>query len=625
MQAAILSGGKGTRLSEVSGGLPKPLVEVNGRALLGRQLDLLKASGCTEALVLAGHGAEAVAAYVGDGSEWGMRVVCIAEEAALGTAGAVRAVIDRLEPQFLVLYADTLLDVDLGRFRAAHREGAAATLFLHPNDHPHDSDLVELGTDGRVKAFHPYPHPEGAELPNQVNAALYVLDRDALAGIDGLPERPDFGKHVFPRMLEQGMDIFGYVSPEYIKDAGTPKRLAKVARDLASGRVAARSLRQPQPAVFIDRDGVLNVEKNRISRPEDLVLIPGAATGVARLNDSDYRTAVVTNQPVVARGDCTPDDLRRIHARLDTLLGREGAYVDALYACPHHPDGGFPGEVAELKIVCDCRKPAPGLVRQAAVDLNVDLPGSWMIGDSTVDMELARTVGLRSILVRTGHAGRDRQHPVMPDFVASDLDAAVDIILEGWPAVRGRAGNLAQTLGPAVRVVLLGGAARSGKSTFAGALAIAFRAIGRPASVLSLDHWIKAAGDRGDGVLGRYDLAEAARAVQDLLAGRVVTAPAYDPLERRSAPDAHLFELQPDATLIIEGVPALVSPALGELADVRLHLGTHEETRKSRFFREYERRGFASAEITDLYASRNLDELPVVTRGSVSADHLIET
>ena len=625
MQAAILSGGKGTRLSEVSGGLPKPLVEVNGRALLGRQLDLLKASGCTEALVLAGHGADAVAAYVGDGSEWGMRVICIAEEAALGTAGAVRAVIERLEPQFLVLYADTLLDVDLRRFQAAHRPGAAATLFLHPNDHPHDSDLVELGTDGRVKAFHPYPHPEGAELPNQVNAALYVLDRDALAGLDGLRERPDFGKHVFPRMLEQGMEIFGYVSPEYIKDAGTPKRLAKVSRDLASGRVAARSLRDPQPAVFIDRDGVLNVEKNRISRPEDLVLIPGAAAGVARLNDSDYRTAIVTNQPVVARGDCTPDDLLRIHARLDTLLGHDGAYVDALYACPHHPDRGFPGEVAELKIVCDCRKPAPGLVRQATADLNVDLSRSWMIGDSTVDMELARTVGLRSVLVRTGHAGRDRRHSMLPDVIVSDLGAAADLILDGWPSVREQAGALARTLDPATLVVLLGGAARSGKSTFAGALAFALRALGRPASVLSLDHWIKAAGDRGDDVLSRYDLAAATQAVRDLLAGKVVSAPAYDPLERTSTPDAHLFELQPGAMLIIEGVPALVSPSLGDMADVRLHLGTLEETRKSRFFKEYERRGFSSAEIADLYASRNLDELPVVTRGSASADHVIET
>ena len=624
MQAAILSGGKGTRLSDVSGGLPKPLVEVNGRALLGRQLDLLQASGCTEALVLAGHGADAVAAYIGDGSEWGMRVVCIAEEAALGTAGAVRAVIGRLEPQFLVLYADTLLDVDLRRFREAHRPGTAATIFLHPNDHPYDSDLVELGTDGRVKAFHPYPHPEGAELPNQVNAALYVLDRDALARLDGLRERPDFGKHVFPRMLEQGMEIFGYVSPEYIKDAGTPKRLAKVSRDLASGRVAARSLRRSQPAVFIDRDGVLNVEKNRISRPEDLVLIPGAAAAVARLNDSDYRTAIVTNQPVVARGDCTPDDLRRIHARLDTLLGHDGAYVDALYACPHHPDRGFRGEVAELKIVCDCRKPAPGLVRQATVDLNVDLSNSWIIGDSTVDMELARTVGIRSILVRTGHGGRDRRHSMLPDVIVPNLAAAAEFILDSWPLVRKRAEALAATLDPAGRVVLLGGAARSGKSTFAGALAFALRGMGRPASVLSLDHWIKAAGDRGDDVLGRYDLAAAARAVRALLAGKIVSAPAYDPLERTSTPDAHLLELKPGSVLIIEGVPALASSDLEELADVRLHLSTPEETRKARFFKEYERRGFRAPEIADLYSRRNLDELPLVTRGSASADQLIE-
>jgi histidinol-phosphate phosphatase family protein len=133
---------------------------------------------------------------------------------------------------------------------------------------------------------------------------------------------------------------------------------------------------------------------------------------------------------VIARGDCTEDELARIHARLDTLLAHDHAYVDALYYCPHHPDKGFPGEVAALKFACECRKPEPGLILKAAEELGIDLTRSWMIGDTTVDMELARRCGLSFIMVGTGHAGKDGRHPGEPAFTAPDLAAAVAMILD---------------------------------------------------------------------------------------------------------------------------------------------------------------------------------------------------
>ncbi len=429
MQLVILAGGGGTRLKSVSGDLPKPLVPVLGAPLLGRQIRQAAQSGCVdEILVLTGHGADQIDTYV-RGQDFGLPVRCLAEPSARGTAGAVFDAMPQLRPQFFVMYADTVHDVDLARFLAFHNaQNADASLFLHPNDHPFDSDLVETDEEGQILAFHPYPHPAATPLPNLVNAALYVLRRDGLLGLTGLPEKPDFGKHVFPAMLRAGRNLAGYRSPEYIKDAGTPQRLAKVTADLQSGLVASRSFRTPSAAVFMDRDGVLNASNGHINRPEKLELLPQTALAVARLNHSPFRTVVVTNQPVIARGEASFEMLRHIHAKLDTELGAGGAYLDALYFCPHHPDSGFPGEVKELKIACNCRKPATGMVEAAARDMDIALGRSWMIGDTTSDIEMARRAGMRSILVRTGEGGRDGKFSAAPDFTAADLAEAVDII-----------------------------------------------------------------------------------------------------------------------------------------------------------------------------------------------------
>jgi len=436
VKAVILAGGKGSRLSELSQGLPKPLVPVNGKALLEHQLELLARHGVEQVTVLCGYGAAAIHDFCGDGSRWGLSLKCIDESAPLGTAGAVIAALDQLPSEFLVLYGDTMLNVDLPRFYAAHTaSGADATLFLHPNDHPHDSDLVETGEDGRVIAIHGYPHPEGAVLPNQVNAALYVLKASALSGF-AVPMTPlDFAKHVFPRLLREKFHIHGYRSPEYIKDAGTPERLERVQNDLRSGVVARSSLAVKRPAIFLDRDGTINEEVAYLTRPEQIKLIPGAAEAIRLLSGAGYRIAVVTNQPVIARGDCTTEQLTLIHDCMEMALSREGAFLDGIYYCPHHPDKGFEGERPELKFDCDCRKPGGGLIRQAVCELNLDLTRSWLIGDRTGDIQTAHNCGVRSVLLRTGIGGTDQRYAVAPDYLFDDLLAAARFIVLQNPSV----------------------------------------------------------------------------------------------------------------------------------------------------------------------------------------------
>ena len=428
MRAVILVGGRGTRLGSVTSDLPKPLVPVNGRAVLDRQLDQLARYGIGEVTLLASHLAERIEAHVAARAEPGPSVRVHREHAPLGTAGGLHEIAGELTDPFLLVYGDVLFDVDLGRLIAAHRAWAGlATLVVHPNDHPYDSDLVEIDDAHRVTAVHAKPHPPGRHFHNLVNAGMYVLS----PGILELVPRgvaSDFGRDIFPAIFGT-QRIFGYPTPEYIKDMGTPDRLARVSADEASGKVARWNLEHSRPAVFLDRDGVLNESDGYIDTPEKLRVLPGVADAIHRLNDSDYLSIVVTNQPVVARNMTTLDGLDAIHRKLETVLGEQHAWLDAVFFCPHHPDGGFHGENAALKIVCDCRKPKTGLIDRARARFNIDVARSFLIGDSARDILCGRAAGVTTIGVRSGEGCRDVTEGSRPDHLLDDLGEAVRFIL----------------------------------------------------------------------------------------------------------------------------------------------------------------------------------------------------
>lgn len=437
MQAVILAGGKGTRLAQALGqDIPKPMAPVLGTPLLERTVVLLRDQGITDILLLLHHRAEVVRAHFGDGDRLGVRIRCLEEACPRGTAGALIDALPHLQEQFLVLYGDTLVDMDFQRMLAFHaQKQSELTLFIHPNDHPQDSDLVETAPDGRITAVHPYPHPAGAEFHNLVNAALYVMRRELLGG--SWPEGIiDIAKHAVPRWLREGRSVFGFRGDGYIKDMGTPERLGKVERDLQAGTVGRKSGRTPRTAVFLDRDGTLNVEKGHIARPDDLELLPGVGSAIRRLNRAGLPAIVITNQPVIARGEAGFDDIDAIHRRLEHLLAAEGAFVDAIFFCPHHPDKGFAGERPELKIRCNCRKPSTGLIDRACAVFNIDRTASWFIGDSARDLECAAGAGIRPVLVQTGPGAGRVDSRVQPAFVAGDAAAAIDEVLrrEGLPS-----------------------------------------------------------------------------------------------------------------------------------------------------------------------------------------------
>jgi histidinol-phosphate phosphatase family protein len=623
-QAIILAGGKGTRLKERLGGRPKPLIDVDGTPLLGRQLQLLAGNGFGRVLVLVNHAADQIEAYCAANS-FGLDVTTLDDGEPRGTAGAVLAALDQLEERFLVVYGDTLLDIDLDRFWAAHEDGGAeATLFLHPNDHPYDSDLVETDGSGDIVGFHAYPHPDDALLPNLVNAALYVVERAGLERWRSASSPLDFAKDLFPQMLAAGQRLRGYATFEYIKDIGTPARLDKATRHLRSGVVERARLRSRQRAVFLDRDGTLNEDAGYIREHDSLKLIPGVAEAVKRLNDAEYRIVVATNQPVIARGEATYDDLRLIHAKLETELGRKGAFVDTILFCPHHPDGGFPGEVPSLKVRCACRKPGTGLIEEAQSRFNLDLPSSWFIGDTTVDLLAARRKRLRSILVRTGESGLDGRQKVTPDIVADDMPGAVRFILDVYPAIRARLRGFAAGIGPG-DLILVGGMSRQGKSTAAHVLAWSLQERGVDAIHLGLDRFLRSADERGDaGVLGRYDLDAAISMVQPWLdrarASVALELPWYDRRKRISHSAVDKITLEHDSTLLLEGVPALAAGFKSTRPIHRLWVEGNEEARRGRLIADLVDRGSSDSEAGLIYERRSQDEDKVVSAFRDSAD-----
>ena len=423
----IVAGGKGTRLSALFGNIPKALVPVGGKPVLQHQLELAAKAGVRSATIFAGFLADQIAEFVGDGSRFGMNITVRVEDEPLGNAGAVLQSLKTLPESFFVMYGDVMMAVDLERMARVHRDhGAAFTAFVHPNDHPFDSDLIEADAEGRVTALHNAPHEPNRAYDNLVNAALYIVERNALTPAPG---KQDFTKDVMPGLIASGAKVLAYRSAEYIKDMGTPERLARVETDLKSGKLDLANAGKPRAAVFLDRDGTLNLEKGFLASQDGMELLPGVGAALKALRQAGYCLVVVTNQPVIARGEASENDVAAIHRRLQWELGKEGAYLDAIYLCPHHPDKGFAGERPELKIACQCRKPGIAMVEQACRELTLNAAASWMIGDQTRDIEMARRAGLRSILVRTGTAGRDGNFSATPDFVADDIRAAADLIL----------------------------------------------------------------------------------------------------------------------------------------------------------------------------------------------------
>lgn len=428
-----MAGGKGTRLASLTKDvIPKPMVPIYDKPLLLWQVEQLRNNGITEIIMIIGHLGETIVKYFGDGSKFGVRINYIEETEPLGTAGAFYYLKNMLEQEyFLLVFGDVFFNIDIARMEKFHLDmNSKATLFVHPNSHPFDSDIVSIDGDGRIESFDSKNNTRNYWYNNCVNAGFYILE-SAICDRVREPKKTDLEKDILMKYVQNNEPIYGYCSPEYIKDVGTVDRINQTMKDIENGYIDDKCLKNKQKCIFLDRDGTVNQYKGLVYREEDFNLEECAVDAIRRINESGRLGIVITNQPVVARGLCDIEDVENIHRKLETLLGREGVFVDDIEYCPHHPDKGYPEENPKYKVECNCRKPNIGMINKCRDKYNIDLQQSWIIGDTTSDIQTGKNAGLKTALVLTGEAGKDNKYDVQPDLICSNLLEAVIKILEG--------------------------------------------------------------------------------------------------------------------------------------------------------------------------------------------------
>lgn len=428
MKALIMAGGKGTRLAELTHNeIPKPLVEIAGKPILQRAIESLKSYNVDEIFISVNHLKDKIIDYFKDGKNFGVKINYIVEDEPLGSGGALYYLKDKMQDDFIVCSGDTIFDIDVNKMLQFHKDKKSLiTMLVHPNIHPYDSDLIKFDKDFKVEKLDFKNSLRDYYYKNSVNAGFFIINPKCLEYFTE-PKIVNMEHDFINSFIQKGERVFAYKSPEYIKDVGTVERFYKSEKDIENKIVENKNLKYKQKAIFLDRDGTINKYKGFIKRAYDLELISYSAEAIKKINQSDYLAIVVSNQPVVARGECSFEELEKTFDKMETLLGEEGAYVDGIYYCPHHPHSGFEGEVKELKIDCDCRKPKIGMLLKAQKDFNLDLDKCYIIGDSNRDVETGINANIPQIKIFSELVEKE---DVKPTYYASNLSEAVDIILE---------------------------------------------------------------------------------------------------------------------------------------------------------------------------------------------------
>lgn len=593
---------------------------VANEPIIFRQLRLLSRYCVKEVAVFAGFLADVLREKIQpEADKLGIKLSFFVEDKPLGTAGGLTAAKNFLWGNyFFVLYADVVVEMDLTRILDFHRDkGATVTVIAHPNDHPHESDLLKTDENGRILEILPRKKRVPGFYRNLVPAAVYCFSSGVFDYIEPGIEQ-DFISDVFPRMINNGCSVYAYNTPEYLRDMGTVGRYEMVNEDIKSGLVERMNFSVKRPAVFFDRDGVLTYdpENKGAVNYHKLELIKGAAKAIRLINDAGWLAIVITNQPHIAKGFITLEQLNFIHAKLETLLGYEHAKLDRIYFCPHHTERGFEGEVRELKIECDCRKPKAGMLWRATEELPILGDDSYVIGDSWRDIGAAREAGLYAYGVRTGIGCRDCKGAYRPDLIFSNVLEVVKFTLFGVLAANVIADKIVEQFLQKNKIFIVGicGIARSGKSTFAHALSKELKKRNMAVLHVRLDDWILPFSRRDSHSTAeeRQQIWLYPKLLNALVEGEELIAPGYDPATRGISGGV-VYKLSGEQVILLDGLFACHKSIRNKL-DYAIYVEAEEKLLTHRFYEFYQWKGQSEEKIERMLRQRKKDEWKAVMK-----------
>ncbi|MBN2524019.1 MAG: HAD-IIIA family hydrolase [Bacteroidales bacterium] len=586
------------------------MVRIGGIPILHHQIKLFRKYNINTVYIPDNQYRQEIESYFGKGKDFGVQIDYLHSNHSFESRG------DENRENIILIHEGMMINMNLERLVSFHnKKESDCTLVTHPVDKPFHSKLVELDIESRVIQYIKKPLHPGKYFPNMAYAGICVLSSSTLNSFF-IEKNLPIDENIFSNSINP-KKIFGYNTSEYVKDIATMDDLKQVEYDYQTGKITSANFEFKQKAIFLDRDGVINKETGYISKPEDISLYDFSARAIKKLNSSEYKSILITNQSSIARGLITLGDLKSIHNKLETSLIQEGAKLDAIYFCPHHPDRNLPGTRSEYIADCMCRKPKPGLLLDAAFHFNIDLSSSFMIGDSERDIQAGINAGCTTSGVMTGYGLRNTT--IVPDFFFANLQEAVDFIVDEpykdiYKKLSGK-----QIRTPCI--ILIGGLNRSGKSILASYLKWKIEQDGKKAFIIRLDNWslnMKNSTRLTEGFTA-YQIEKAEMDLQQILIGISTKKTGYTDYNK-SNPIEIAYHYKGEEYILIEGAFALSSKTLRDLSHIKIFLDIPEIVQKKRLIQMMEWQGTEVQNFSDIYKKIKRSEIKDIKPGKKFAN-----
>lgn len=406
LTAVIAIGGKGTRLKAITKNIPKPLFPINKISTLFRICMELKEYGITEIVLTLGYCESMFDEEIQFiSSRLGLKIKTFKENNPLGECGALWHIKKFLKKDVIFVNGDLVFSIDLKRFVDFHqRINSRLTLLTHTSTHPEDSDLVSAPNGSLIKKLHiksDENHPRAKAYLGNAGMALFDSELLDIIPAPKSNHNSSFFNYLALSVFSKKILIFSYNTSEYIKDMGTEKRFRQVEQDLKKGIVEKKCYKNPQKALFLDRDNTLIKceDKKYVIDSDKLEFMDYEIKRIAKISKNYDVVCMVTNQPQISMGFLNIDRLDSINSKIIKYCLSLDLKIDVVSFCPHHPHAGFENELNFLKKDCFCRKPNPGMILELSYSRNINLPESLLIGDSDNDLNAALNAGCKFLFV----------------------------------------------------------------------------------------------------------------------------------------------------------------------------------------------------------------------------------